>query len=76
MVCRVFVYPLAAGAALVGIVLYVREGKTGSDSVSVQEYLKRAIGIVYDKRKSLFPLFFVGDWGCFYYLAFYIIYLF
>ena len=65
MVCRIFVYPLAAGAALVGIAMYVREAKTGSDSVSVGEYLKRAIGIVYDKRKSLFPLFFVGDWGCF-----------
>ncbi|WP_258523648.1 MFS transporter [Priestia megaterium] len=71
-----FVYPLAAGAALVGIVMYVREGKTGSESVSVQEYLKRAIGIVYDKRKWLFPLFFVGGLGLFllfgilYYLSF------
>ena len=71
-----FVYPLAAGAALVGIVMYVREGKIGSDSVSVQEYLKKAIGIVYDKRKSLFPLFFVGGLGLFllfgilYYLSF------
>ncbi|MFY2250170.1 MFS transporter [Priestia megaterium] len=71
-----FVYPLAAGAALVGIAMYVREAKTGSDSVSVGEYLKRAIGIVYDKRKSLFPLFFVGGLGLFllfgilYYLSF------
>ena len=70
-----FVYPLAAGAALVGIAMYVREAKTGSDSVSVGEYLKRAIGIVYDKRKSLFLYSLSGTgvvllFGILYYLSF------
>ncbi|TYR82395.1 MFS transporter [Priestia megaterium] len=71
-----FVYPFVAVIAFIGIFLYVQNAQSGKDVISIRAYLQKSLMIVYQNKRILFPLFFIGGLGLFlvfgilYYLSF------
>ncbi len=59
------VYPLVALMAFLGISRYVENVKGGENVLGIRAYFQQAFRIVYQRKKELFPLFFIGGVGLF-----------
>lgn len=59
------VYPLVALMAFLGISRYVENVKGSENVLGIRAYFQQAFRIVYQRKKELFPLFFIGGVGLF-----------